>query len=150
MISRKKIIEEELGVRVPQQYAVFLDKYGIFHARGIEIYGISDALLSYDGLPCVIGATRIYRKREGLPHRFLVIQHTGMEDETICLDTEDENVYSFSRVYGKRKIADSFDEWFEKDIIEYMKDRNQDLKRSGKEPEQIIDLDWLRLNRDDT
>ncbi|MBI4965233.1 MAG: SMI1/KNR4 family protein [Desulfomonile tiedjei] len=150
MTSRKEIIEEELGVKVPEQYAVFLDKYGIFYAPGIEIYGISDTLLGYDGLPCVIGATQIYRRTEGLPHRFLVIQHTGLEDEMICLDTEDEKVYSLSRAYGKDKVADSFDEWFQKDIIEYLKERDQKLKRSNKEPEQIIDLDWLRLNRDDT
>jgi hypothetical protein len=150
MTSRKKIVEEVLGVKVPEQYAVFLDKYGIFHAIGIEIYGISDDLLGFDGLPCVIGATQISRRTEGLPHRFLVIQHTGLEDEMICIDTQDEKVYSISRIFGKHKIADSFDEWFQKDIIEYIKERDRKLKRSNKEPDRIIDLDWLRLNRDDT
>jgi hypothetical protein len=121
MSSRKKIVERELKVKLPKQYALFLEKYGIYHAPGVEVYGISDKLMHYDGLPCVIGATKNCRKREGLPHRFLVIHHTGIEDEMICLDTEDEKVYSISWVFGNRKIADSFEEWFQRDIIEFYK-----------------------------
>lgn len=150
MKSRKKIVEEELGVSVPEQYAAFLAQYGIFHAPGIEIYGISDSLTGYDGLPCVIGATRSRRRLQHLPHRFLVVHHTGIEDEIICLDTEDEKVYSFSRVFGNHKIADSFDEWFEKDIIGYLKEREKCCQQSREEPESIIDLDWMRYHRDDT
>ncbi len=149
MSSRREIIEKELGVRVPKQYEVFLEKYGIYDPPGIEVYGISDSLLGYDGIPCVIGATEVYRRLDGLPHRFLVIHNTGLEDETICLDTEDEKVYSFSRVFGTHKIADSFDEWFERDIIGYLKEREKYREQFGDEPDKIIDLDWLRTERDD-
>ena len=90
MPSRKEIVEQELYVKVPDQYAAYLEKYGIFHTFGIEVYGISDDLSTYKGIPCVIGATEKYREAENLPHRFLVLQHTGIEDEMICLDTEDE------------------------------------------------------------
>jgi len=141
MASRKEIVERELGVKVPEQYAIFLDKYGIFEATGIEVYGISDSLLRYDGIPCVIGATAMYRRDENLPHRFLVLCTTGDEDEIMCLDTEDEKVYSVNWVLGTRKCADSFDEWFEKDIIQYMKERDERRKRSGQKLERIIDLD---------
>ena len=119
--SRKEIVEQELGIKVPDQYAAYLEKYGIFHAFGIEVYGISDDLLNYDGIPCVIGATKKLRKSEGLPHRFLVIESIGVDGIITCLDTEDEKVYSISYVYGDEKLADSFDEWFQKDIIEYSK-----------------------------
>jgi hypothetical protein len=121
MRSRKEIVEQELGVKVPDQYAAYLERYGIFHTFGIEVYGISDDLSTYEGVPCVIGATKMYRQDEDLPHRFLVLQHTGIEDEFICLDTQDEKVYSMSWDLGNHKVADSFDEWFQKDIIEYSK-----------------------------
>lgn len=122
MSSRKEIVEKELGVKVPAQYETFLDKYGIYDPPGVEVYGISDSLLSYDGIPCVIGATKNFRRMENLPHRFLVIHHTGIEDETICLDTENGKVYSFSLDFGNHKIADSFDDWFQRDIIEFYKE----------------------------
>jgi len=35
--------------------------------------------------------------------------------------THDGKVYAFSRVFGNRKIADSFDEWFQRNIIEHLK-----------------------------
>jgi hypothetical protein len=117
MASRKQIVERELGVKVPKQYADFLDTYGIYDPPGIEVYGMRETLIGYDGIPCVIGATQNRRRRENLPHRFLVIHHTGIEDETICLDTEDGTVHSRSRDFGNHKIADSFNEWFERDIL---------------------------------
>ena len=119
MLSRKEIVERMLGVKVPVQYAAFLEKYGIYNAPGVEVYGISDDLLGYDGIPCVIGATQNRRRADGLPHQFLVVHHTGVEDETICLDTENEKIYSVSRDFGNHKIADSFDELFQRDIIEF-------------------------------
>jgi len=125
MSSRKKIVERELGVKIPAQYDAFLQKYGVFHAPGVEVFGMSDDLVDYDGIPCVIGATQIRRRRYGLPHRFLVLHYSGFEDEFICLDTEDEKVYAFSRFFGDRKIADSFDVWFERDILEYVRERHR-------------------------
>jgi hypothetical protein len=129
MPSRKKIVEDELSVRVPVQYEAFLETYGIYNVGSVEVYGISDNLLGYGGIPCVIGVTENYRRRYGLPHRFLVIHHTGIEDEYICLDTENEKVYAFSREFGDRKIADSFNEWFQRDIIEFEKEFQAYRKR---------------------
>jgi hypothetical protein len=124
MSFRKEIVERELGLMLPEQYSAFLEKYGIYEDTGVEVYGMSDRLLGYHGLPCVIGATEKARQTDGLPHRFLVVEHTGVEDEMIRLDTENEKVYSISRVFGNRKIADSFDVWFERDIIEFHKRPN--------------------------
>jgi len=121
MPSRTEIVEQELGVKVPAQYRAFLEKYGIYDPPGVEVYGITENLLHYNGVPCVIGVTRSYRKMDFVPHRFLVIHHTCIEDEIICLDTEDEKVYAISRVFGNRKVADSFNEWFQRDIIKFYK-----------------------------
>jgi hypothetical protein len=150
MPSRREIVEAELGVKLPSQYAVFLEKYGIYDPPGIEVYGINETLLSYDGIPCVIGITKMHTRDEGLPRRFLVIHHTGFEDEKICLDTENEKIYSFSIELGNHKIADSFSEWFERDIIAYVKEREKRHKKFGEKSEPIIDLDAMRSGRDDT
>ncbi len=117
MPSRAQIVEAALGVKVPEQYRRFLEKYGIYRAFGIEVFGIDDDLVSYDGIPCVIGATQKRRSVDNYPHRFLVLRYNGIEDEFICLDTEDEKIYAMSWVFGNRKIADSFDEWFNRDIL---------------------------------
>jgi len=120
MSYRKRLVEKELGVILPDQYVAFLNKYGYYTDPPLQVYGVRENLLGHDGAPSVIGVTRIFRS-EGLPHRFIVIHYTGIEDEYVCLDTRDGKVYAFSRVFGNRKIADSFDEWFERDIIEHMK-----------------------------
>ncbi len=117
MPSRAEIVEAALGVKVPKQYERFLNKYGIYRAFGIQVFGIDDDLLTYDGIPCVIGATNKARNEDQYPHRFLVLHYTGIEDEFICLDTENEKIYSLSECFGNHMVADSFDEWFERDIL---------------------------------
>lgn len=126
MPSRTEIVEKALGVKVPEQYSVFLETRGDFKTYGIEVYGMGPKLLRYDGIPCVIGATEIYRRDENLPHRFLVIQTSGYEDELMCLDTEDGTVHAISRYLGNRKVADSFDEWFQRDIIEFSRQLDEE------------------------
>jgi hypothetical protein len=125
MLSRTEIVERELEVEVPAQYAAFLEKYGIYDPPGIEVYGINEKLFHYNGIPCVIGATESYR-RDGLPHRFLVIFHTGYEDEVACLDTENGKVYAIELARGRNvKIADSFDEWFDREILHPSKETQE-------------------------
>jgi hypothetical protein len=149
MASRKQVVERELGVKVPKQYATYLEEYGIYEAPGVEVYGMSDDLLRFDGPPCVIGATQARRRRDNLPHRFIALQHTGLEDETICLDTEDGTVHSRSRDFGNHKIAESFNEWFERDILnpsEEMQEQREWMGEYWKQRAQGI-LDRARRQR---
>jgi hypothetical protein len=118
-------------VKIPSQYAAFLEKYGIYEHGSCEVYGVHENLLHFEGVPCVIGATRNGRRFRKLSHRFLLIHHTGVEDEIICLDTESGEVWAFSQDFGDRKIADSFDEWFDRDIIEFYKDSGKPNKYTG-------------------
>jgi hypothetical protein len=147
MSTRTEIVEETLGVKVPEQYSVFLETRGDFQTYGIEVYGMGPKLLRYDGIPCVIGATELCRRDRELHHRFLVIQHTGFEGEIICLDTEDGTVHSISRYLGNHKIADSFDEWFQRDILDYVRERDKHTQEHGESKDKIIDLDWMRRLR---
>jgi hypothetical protein len=122
MSCRKRLVEKELGVILPDQYVAFLNKYGYYTDPPLEVYGVRENLRDHDGVPSVIGVTRYYRRLRDLPHRFIVIHRTGEEDEFVCLDTRDGRVYAFSRAFGDRKLADSFDEWFERYIIEFAKE----------------------------
>jgi len=126
MSTRTEIVEKALGVKIPEQYSIFLETRGDFKTYGIEVYGMGPQLLGYDGIPCVIGATELCRRNRDLPHRFLVIQHTGFEGEIICLDTEDGTVHSISYYLGNHKVADSFDEWFQRDIIEFSRQMDEE------------------------
>jgi len=125
MLSRTEIVERALEVEIPAQYAAFLEKYGIYDPPGIEVYGINEKLFHYNGIPCVIGATESCRKY-GLPHRFLVVFHTGYEAEVACLDTENGQMYAIELARGRNiKIADSFDEWFDQEILHPSKETQE-------------------------
>ncbi len=117
MSERQQMVADELGVSIHSDYANFLQKYGIYERDGLEIYGINDEIVDINKIPCVIGATKILRKAINLPKAFLVIQHTGYEDEIICLDAESGAIYRVSD-QKKQKIADSFSEWFNRDILQ--------------------------------
>ena len=132
MSSRKRLVQKELGVILPDQYVTFLNKYGVYQDPPFEVYGVRESMLGHDGVPSVIGVTRFHRRLDGLPHHLIVIHHTCIEDEFVCLDTLDGKVYAFSRVFGDRKIADSFDEWFERDIIERLKEMREYDKKHKK------------------
>jgi hypothetical protein len=122
MSARKDIVEKELGVSVPDQYALFLERYGIYEAHGEEVYGIHERLLNWDGIPCVIGATRLAREQDDLAQHFLLIHETGLEGELVLLDTRDGTIHLMA--YGKiRKIADSFGEWFDGYILSFPEGR---------------------------
>jgi len=132
MSSRKRLVQKELGVILPDQYVTFLNKYGVYQDPPFEVYGVRESMLGHDGVPSVIGTTRFHRRLDDLPHRFIVIHDTEVEDEIVCLDTHNGKVYAFSRVFGNRKLADSFNEWFERDIIEYSKE----IKKCSKKYEK--------------
>lgn len=113
---RVKTVESALGIKVPADYARFLDKYGIYQEDGEEVYGLDDSITDTDQIPCVIGATKMWRINDGLDHKFLLVAHSGYEDEVICLNNEDGAVYRWAQGKAK-KIAGSFSEWFKTEVL---------------------------------
>jgi hypothetical protein len=117
MPSREEIVERELGVRLPEDYKSFLKAHGIYEYPGGEVYGITDGMVDLDQIPCVIGATRKAKALYNLPKGYVVINHSGFEDEMVCLDTETGQIYMVGQ--GTReKIAGSFDEWFSREVLD--------------------------------
>jgi hypothetical protein len=79
---------------------------------------LDEDLRGWDGVPSVIGATKLAREQDNLADHFLLIHETGWEGELVLLDTRDETIHLMA--YGTiRKIADSFDEWFERYALPY-------------------------------
>ena len=116
MGSREEVVEQELGVLLPEEYKSFLRTHGIYEYSGGEVYGVTEDMIDLGEIPCVVGATRNARKLYDLPTGYVVIAHSGYEDEIVCLDTKTGQVYVIGQ--GElRKTADSFDEWFRRDIL---------------------------------
>jgi|WetSurMetagenome_2_1015567.scaffolds.fasta_scaffold124004_2 hypothetical protein len=116
MSTRARIVGEALDVSIPTDYVKFLDTYGMYEDEGVEVYGLDDAIIDPDKIPCVIGATRILRKTANLPKQFLAVHHTGYEDEVVCLDSTTGEVVLLT--HGTMsKIAETFSAWFSREIL---------------------------------
>lgn len=114
--KRTQAVQQALDVELPQDYAEFLETYGTYESEGAEVYGIDDEILDIEKIPCVIGATKILRKNADLPDFYIVVHHTGLEGQVVCIDSRSGEVVlvtptSTEMLYG------SFNEWFKAEIL---------------------------------
>lgn len=110
--SRSKYVEDKLGIPLPKDYKLFLDKYGDAETEYFEIYGYTEDYIDIDKIPCVIGAQKLFRQNYPLGKHDIVLAHTGFEDVLIVL-MADGGIYEVSCYDNPRKIAASFKEWIE-------------------------------------
>ncbi len=110
--GRVQNVEHELNVQLPDDYALFLNQYGDFQYEGLEIYGYTEKYTDINIIPCVIGATKIYRKDYNLDSKFIVISYTGIEDILVILDTISNVVYEVGANGVIKQINKSFSDWF--------------------------------------
>ena len=106
-------VENQLNITLDNEYANFLDNYGDYQKDGVEIYGYSSEYEVIDKIPCVIGATNLYKNDYKLSSNEIVIAHTNYEDRLIVLDNKSGKLFEVS--FDKKdviKIADSFNDWF--------------------------------------
>lgn len=96
MPSRTQIVERCLGVKLPNDYAQWLESF-----EDIGDY------------PCVIGATERYRDHPLLNNDDLMIHFDEYLNTLVVLSCRDGGVYNVDFSY-RHKIAESFAEWFEK------------------------------------
>jgi hypothetical protein len=61
MNNRINIIEKELNVNLPNSYKNFIQKTGVISDERGEIFGYIENM-DIDKIPCVIGATKLYKK----------------------------------------------------------------------------------------
>jgi hypothetical protein len=112
MTTRSAFVEQNLGVKLPSDYAGFLNEKGMMVIDGLEIFGYSECIQDIEKIPCVIGATRLYRPLYHLEDHFIVLGASGYEEILYILDIRTGKVYEagFDR---RHQIADSFDQWIQ-------------------------------------
>lgn len=76
--------EAELGICFPEDYHIFLKRYGTLTMGGLEIYGILKEPLQ--SVPDMVWTTKALRER-GLPVQYIPIGFDGFGGY-YCLDTE--------------------------------------------------------------
>ena len=96
-------IEDELGVKLPQQYVDYIMEYGHGGVAGVEILGIG-----LTGEALFKQATLDYRGY-GLPCKFVVVEDVG--EWVYCLDCETEHVVSWDQLGGSRDRYSCFDDF---------------------------------------
>lgn len=108
--SRTHYVERRLGVKLPQDYAAFIERHGIHSVNGVEVYGYDERVVDPEKIPCVIGATHLYGRDYRLEEGILVISHTGVEDIIVLLDTSTGSIFE-AGADTRTKVASSFNEW---------------------------------------
>jgi len=110
--DRVKYVEDSLNVKLPDDYSKFLTEYGDYEINGSEIYGYTEAYIDVEQIPCVIGATKIYRNDYNLSSSEIVISYSGFEDLIVVLDTKTGKVHEIDLDGNKQLLANSFQKWF--------------------------------------
>ena len=72
--------------------------------------GLKEHMTEVDKIPCVIGATRLYRTLYDLADHEIVLAATGYKDILIILDTVNGKVSEIG-YDGRKCIASSFEIW---------------------------------------
>lgn len=112
MTNRSAFVEQNLGVKLPSDYAIFLNEKGIMEICGLEIFGYCECIQDIEKIPCVIGATRLYRLLYDLEDNFIVLGASGYEEILFVLDIQSGKVYETGFDW-RHQIADSFDQWLQ-------------------------------------
>jgi len=108
MSNRVKIIEQELNIRLPKEYKDFINNIGLI-IDTYEVYGYIESI-DINKIPCVIGATRLYKKDySNINEDEVVIAFDNYLNQPIILNTKN-NIYlvDFDK---KILLSTSFNEW---------------------------------------
>jgi hypothetical protein len=112
LIKNHEFVESKLNIKLSDQYVEFLDNFGDYEYQGGEIYGYSSEYIFIDKIPCVIGATRLYKDSHHLKDSEIAISHSGFEDVIVVLDNLSGNIIEIRGNGTRIKIDESFDNWF--------------------------------------
>jgi len=106
------VVEKALGITLHPEYASFLDEHGDYENEGIEIYGYSPEYKDIDAIPCVIGATKLYKDSHKLTSSEIVLADSGYESAIIVLNNDSGEVFEVTLNRGERKkIENTFNAW---------------------------------------
>ena len=85
-----RLAEEKLGLKFPDTYRYFIEKYGAGNYGSAEIFGIVDDDFENSSVPDAIWYTLTERDEINLPLNLLIIYNTG-DEALYCLDFNRRN-----------------------------------------------------------
>jgi len=110
MSKRVKAIENNLQVKLPLEYQIFINDLGLISDGSCEIFGYIEDI-DIEKIPCVIGATKLYKKDyKNIFDQDIVISFDDLKNSPIILNTENGCVYLVS-FDEKSQINLSFENW---------------------------------------
>lgn len=109
MSMNSDIIEKKLMCKLPNDYAEFVNKHGYCILNDKEIFAYDKTIEDIDSLPCVIGATNIFRNMNLITNEDIAI---SQEDEYIVGIHLNTGEVFYSCMDGTRKVvASDFKTW---------------------------------------
>lgn len=110
-MKRSEFVERKLNVKLPSDYKEFIDSIGLISDERGEIYGYNESIKDINKIPCVIGATLLYRKDyPNISEKEIVISFHEVENAPIVLNTLTGKVYIVQH-FNKKLISKSFKEY---------------------------------------
>jgi len=110
-MKRSEFVENVLKVKLPSDYKEFVDTIGLISDERGEIFGYNENIKDVNKIPCVIGATLLYRKDyPNISEKELVISFDDYENTPIILNTLTGEIYKVSHLQ-KELISKNFKEY---------------------------------------
>jgi len=106
-----ELVENELNVKLPLEYVEFIKKYGTLSTENGEIFGIDKEMEDFEKIPCVIGATKLYRRSYPISDNEIVISFDDLFNEVVVLDTLSGEVYRINQQGKRTLVASNFSEF---------------------------------------
>jgi len=104
-------LENLLSKKLPNEYREFINSKGFLSKNGIEIYGYSPEL-DISKIPCVIGATILYKKLYPLKENELVIAFDDLNNNPILLNIDNGHIYEIKEFNSRKLINNNFKEFY--------------------------------------
>jgi hypothetical protein len=102
-MKRSKLVEKVLNVKLPKDYKDFIDTLGLISDERGEVYGYIEDIKDIYKIPCVIGATLLYRQDyPNISKEEIVISFDDYENSPIVINTATGRIYKVS--FEKKKL----------------------------------------------
>jgi len=110
-MKRSEFVENALKVKLPSDYKEFIDTIGLISDERGEIFGYNENIKDTTKIPCVIGATRLYKMDyPNISEKEIVVSFDDYENTPIVLNTSTGEIYRISHK-KKERVSKSFREY---------------------------------------
>ena len=110
-MKRSEFVENALKVKLPPDYKEFIDTIGLISDERGEIFGYNENIKDINRIPCVIGATLLYREDyPNISKEEIVISFDDHKNAPIVINTSTGEIYRISHK-EKKLISKNFREY---------------------------------------